>query len=116
MDKYQLTQTGQQIQDLLNAIDSLAPTFSTTSTYAVNDIVKYSGAFYKCITVISTAGDWDSTKWEAMDLSKKENSGELSYSTTTPTAANTNGKLKTVVLSSEPATKYEGYLYIITGA
>ena len=34
--------------------------------------------------------------------------------TTAPTEANTGGQLKVVVLSSEPATKYNGYLYIIT--
>lgn len=38
----------------------------------------------------------------------------VKYSTTTPTADNTDG-LKIVVLDSEPATKYNGYLYIITG-
>lgn len=38
----------------------------------------------------------------------------LDYSTTVPTAANTNG-IKIVVLSSEPATKYSGWLYLITG-
>lgn len=34
--------------------------------------------------------------------------------TTAPASANTDG-IKIVVLSSEPATKYDGYLYIITG-
>ena len=36
------------------------------------------------------------------------------YLTEAPTAANTDG-LKFVVLSSDPATKYDGYIYIITG-
>jgi len=36
----------------------------------------------------------------------------LGYLTTAPTAANNDG-IKIVVLSSEPATKYNGYLYII---
>lgn len=40
----------------------------------------------------------------------------ISYLTSAPTAANTSGKLKIVVLSSEPATKYSGYVYIITGS
>lgn len=39
----------------------------------------------------------------------------LPYLTTAPTANNTDG-LKFVVLSSEPATYYTGYYYIITGA
>ena len=38
----------------------------------------------------------------------------LSYLTTAPVADNTSGRLQIVVLSSEPATKYDGYLYIIT--
>ena len=37
----------------------------------------------------------------------------LNYTTTAPTSANTNG-IKVCVLSSEPATKYNGWLYIIT--
>ena len=39
----------------------------------------------------------------------------VSYITTAPTAANTDGDLKFVVLSSDPSTKYAGYIYIITG-
>ena len=39
----------------------------------------------------------------------------LPYLTTAPSADNTSG-IKIVVLSSEPATKYSGYLYIITGS
>lgn len=37
----------------------------------------------------------------------------VTYITTAPTADNTNG-LKIVVLSTEPTTKYNGYIYIIT--
>ena len=36
----------------------------------------------------------------------------LNYLTTAPSSANTSG-MKIVVLSSEPSTKYNGYLYII---
>jgi len=36
------------------------------------------------------------------------------YLTTAPTADNTDSRLKIVVLSSEPVTRYNGYLYIIT--
>lgn len=41
--------------------------------------------------------------------------GELPYLTTAPTEANTGG-IRIVVLSAEPATYYDGYLYFITGA
>lgn len=39
----------------------------------------------------------------------------IKYTTTAPTAANTDG-LKIVVLNAEPETKYDGYLYLITEA
>lgn len=38
------------------------------------------------------------------------------YLTTAPSSANTSGKLKFVVLDSEPSTYYDGYYYIITQA
>lgn len=45
--------------------------------------------------------------------SYKNQPSSMSYLTTAPNAANNDG-IKIVVLSSEPATKYNGYLYIIT--
>ena len=39
--------------------------------------------------------------------------GYLQFTTTAPSANNTNGYLKIVVLTSEPATYYDGYYYII---
>lgn len=54
------------------------------------------------------------------DLKKVEVGGTiygvngLNYLTTAPESANTSGQIKIVVLSSDPATKYDGYLYIIT--
>lgn len=52
------------------------------------------------------------TQGEA-DLRYVQLSGGLPYTTTAPSSANNDG-IKIVVLSSEPATKYNGYLYIIT--
>lgn len=49
--------------------------------------------------------------WEYRAETVEVNS--LKYLTTVPTEANTDG-LKVVVLDSEPATKYDGYLYVIT--
>lgn len=40
----------------------------------------------------------------------------LPYITTAPSSANTNGNLIIVVLTSEPATYYNGYLYYIVEA
>lgn len=47
------------------------------------------------------------------DITAKTINAGLVYTTTAPTGANANG-LKIAVLSSEPATKYSGWLYIIT--
>ena len=44
-------------------VEILATAFSTTSTYAVNDVVSYNGRNYKCKTAIETAGAWDASKW-----------------------------------------------------
>lgn len=52
-------------------------------------------------------------KWNNVYCNKL--TGGLDYLTTAPTSANTDG-IKIVRLSSEPATKYEGYLYIIDNA
>lgn len=43
-----------------------APAFSTSSTYAVGDVVSYNSEVYKCKTAIGTAGAWDGSKWDKM--------------------------------------------------
>ena len=40
--------------------------------------------------------------------------GSIPYTTTAPSSANTDGGIRIVVLTSEPATRYDGYWYIIT--
>lgn len=40
----------------------------------------------------------------------------VTYLTTAPSANNTSGRMIFVVLSEDPATKYDGYFYIITGS
>lgn len=47
---------------------------------------------------------------------KKFATDSIQASTTAPTADNTSGYLQIVVLSSEPATRYNGYWYIIIGS
>jgi len=53
---------------------------------------------------------------EAYEADSADSTNSINYSTTAPTSANTDGTLKVVVLSAEPATRYNGYLYIITGS
>lgn len=52
-----------------NAYMQLAPVFSSASTYAVDDVVLYANNLYKCITAVTVAGDWDSTKWTQVKVS-----------------------------------------------
>lgn len=40
----------------------------------------------------------------------------VSYLTTAPSSDNTSGRLTFVILNSDPATKYNGYFYIILGS
>ena len=52
-----------------NAYMQLAPVFSATLTYAVDDVVLYSNNLYKCITAVTVAGDWDAAKWTQVKVS-----------------------------------------------
>lgn len=45
---------------------SLAPAFSTSSTYAVGDYVTHEGLLYKCATAVTTAGAWNAANWSAV--------------------------------------------------
>lgn len=51
----------------------LAPTYSSSSTYAVGDYVYYNGNLYICSTAITTAESWTSGHWTQVTVS-----GELS--------------------------------------
>lgn len=64
-------------------------------------------------TLAGTEGEATSLKLNSVNYALGKS---VSYLTTAPSSANTSGRLQFVVLSSEPATKYDGYLYIITGA
>lgn len=41
--------------------------YSSSSTYAVGDRVRYSNYIYECITAITTAEDWTSGHWKQVD-------------------------------------------------
>lgn len=40
--------------------------YSASSTYALHDIVSYSGAYYRCIVAITTPETWTAEHWVAM--------------------------------------------------
>lgn len=48
--------------------DMIAPMYDDTATYDVGDIVTYESNLYKCITAISTAETFDSTKWSQTSI------------------------------------------------
>lgn len=51
------------VNGLYTALGLDQDTFSSSSTYAVGDLVVYDNKIYECTTAITTAGAWDSTKW-----------------------------------------------------
>lgn len=42
----------------------LADTYNNTATYSVGDYCIYNNEFYKCITAVTSAEEWDASKWE----------------------------------------------------
>ena len=72
-------------------------------TYADNEKVEN-------VVYTKVAQNWGYTSTTTQALN---HANVLGYTTTAPTEDNTDG-LKVVVLTSEPATKYAGYIYLIT--
>lgn len=87
-----VTQVEYDISQVMGDITSIGATLQTLQTGKQNVLTAGSG--------ISIASDTISV------------SG-LPYLTTAPVADNTDGTLKFVVLTAEPATRYEGYVYLI---
>ena len=49
-------------------VQSLADYYDNTSTYAIDDIVSYQGQLYSCHTAVTTAEDFDSSKWTEINM------------------------------------------------
>lgn len=59
-----------------DAFLNMAPPFSESSTYAVDDIVLYGTGLYKCHTAVVTPGSWTgSTNWQVYKLSEGGSGG-----------------------------------------
>lgn len=52
-------------------IENFASAYSTSSTYSVGEYVTYDGAFYVCITAISTAEAWTPAHWEQVTVGEE---------------------------------------------
>lgn len=84
-----------------SANQNIADAFSELQTYAVGDYCIYESILYKCTTAITTAGAWDSSKWEPCVVTDEMGSGggvtyneltQLEYDALTP-AEKKNGEM-----------------------
>ena len=71
--------------DAAAAVASLAPAYSSSSTYAVGDYVMHEGVMYECTTAITTAEAWNAAHWTAVAIATeisnlKEEFGSLGFS------------------------------------
>ena len=63
-----------------DAFLNMAPPFSESSTYAVDDIVLYGTGLYKCHTAVVTPGSWTgSANWQVHKLSEGGSGGTSNY-------------------------------------
>lgn len=69
----------------------IADPYDSTSTYAVGDYCIYGTLLYKCITAVSTAEAFDSTKWTTCLVTDEIGSGGGSVSDMTGATASTPG-------------------------
>lgn len=59
---YQFTQTGQEIQDILDlSRNGIAEEYDPAQSYIVGNFCTYEDGFYVCTG--ATSGAWDATKW-----------------------------------------------------
>ncbi len=65
--------TVKDIVDFAN--HNVADEYDSTSTYAIGDYVMYESTLYKCITAVSSAENFDSTKWTAVVVTDEMGSG-----------------------------------------
>jgi len=91
---------------------------TTTNLYPKTSITQVENLYQTISTIEQNLNDKQNKLWASTGITLTP-SGTISnngvaYQTSAPTSANYTGALKFVVLSSEPATKYSGYVYIIT--
>lgn len=60
---------------VLNGTDgdaiNIAPSYDSTATYNLGDLVVYNDTLYECTTAISVAEAWDATHWTQTDVSNQ---------------------------------------------
>lgn len=96
------------------AVSSIGNTFSTSSTYSIDDKVVYNNLLYKCIAAVSIPGPWTgSTNWARVILADivPDTSEDLTYSSSDPISVktaieNVNAKASTESVQITPSTGY----------
>lgn len=58
------------VSSLMTAFGLTEDTYSNNSTYALGDLVVHNHTIYECITAVTTAENFDSTKWQIVPLLK----------------------------------------------
>lgn len=67
MADFYFTQTGEELQTLVNLVQNgFAREYDTATSYSAGDYCQHDGAFYKCRA--ATSGAWDASKWSAATL------------------------------------------------
>jgi hypothetical protein len=71
------------------------PVYSTSSTYAVGDRVRYDYQAWECTTAITTAGSWNAAKWTALDPIQTQIDGKVNITdiATSVSASSTNAQV-----------------------
>lgn len=65
-------------------------TYSNTSTYAIGDYCMYNNKLYRCKTTISTAENFNNTKWQEIKIMEEIANTGTTVSSTEPTGNNKN--------------------------
>ena len=104
-DVEDLNDNFEDIDEIMhNAQISIADAYDSTQTYDVDDVVMYEGLLYKCITAISVAEAWDSTKWERTTAATSGGGGN----------ANVTEITYSQYSALTPAEKANGTIYMVT--
>lgn len=80
------------------------PVYSSSSTYAVGDRVRYSYNTYKCITAITTAESWTAAHWEALPAIQTQIDDKSSVSLTRDLTSGT--KIGTLTINGSSTDLY----------
>ena len=91
---YQFTQTGAEIQDILDlARNDIAAEYDPTASYAVGDYCTYGDSMYKCTA--STTGTFAPAKWSAVTAGDEISTINTTLSRRTGTVTTLNNSITT---------------------